>query len=335
MKKSLLALTFIASSLAFGQNNGGIGDGFYTEGVDYAGFNWVQRGDNPSAIVQLEVQAEGVDPVFTTGETLRLVTQSGNALASAFAARLSEAVTLAEGQTITFSLKYRYVPPLLFGTENQDIYMTRAGIFLDTDGGDLVPAYKSADAAWAGYYGFIWMDDSVTNPLLSPPRVHILRRVTPGSAGGPLSGGTNLDETRSQTSFQADADPLLLTFSVTKTAEGLVVAMEVGKVSATEPAVALSYLDTNSLDAVDTFDTFTISFNGFLEAVISDLEVTVSGGSETWYGYEVRPDGYVDTGPNGWFSGFVWVENDPWIWSVTLGKWVYVPDDSGWVYLPK
>jgi hypothetical protein len=320
----------MAAPFAFGQSAGGIGGGFYTEGVDYAGFTLMQRGDNPDAIVQYEVQPEGTDAVFTTGETLRLVTQGGSTLANAFAARLSDQVTLAVGQTITLSFKFRYIPPLIFGTENQDIYLTRVGLFTDTDGGDLIAAYKAEDAAWAGYYGLIWMDDSVMGDF-DPPRTHLLRLVVPGAAGSPLNKGTNFDESASSTSFLPDEDVYLVSFSVTKTAEGSQIDYSIGKESA-EPSVALSYLDTNALDAVDTFDTFTMTFQGFLELIMSDLTVEVSGGGDdSWYGYDVLESGDANTGD---WLGWVSVINDPWIWSYSLSKYIYVGDGSGWVYIP-
>lgn len=57
-----------------------------------------------------------------------------------------------------------------------------------------------------------------------------------------------------------------------------------------------------------------------------------SGGGETWMGYPVRPDGYADTTP---WMGWVWVDTQPWIWVVDLDKYVYIDNDSGWVYAPK
>ncbi|MGC9452365.1 MAG: hypothetical protein ACP5I4_13065 [Oceanipulchritudo sp.] len=58
------------------------------------------------------------------------------------------------------------------------------------------------------------------------------------------------------------------------------------------------------------------------------------GGEQTWNGYPLRPDGYVDTTP---WMGFVYAGNAEakWVWNINLAKWVYVNDDSGWVYLPK
>lgn len=54
-------------------------------------------------------------------------------------------------------------------------------------------------------------------------------------------------------------------------------------------------------------------------------------GTDIWNGYPVD-NGIVDTG--GWL-GFLYVELDPWIWSYSLGKYTHIPDDSGWVYIPK
>lgn len=53
-----------------------------------------------------------------------------------------------------------------------------------------------------------------------------------------------------------------------------------------------------------------------------------------WNGYPLRPDGYVDTTP---WMGFVYAgtADAKWVWSVNLGKYIYVNDASGWVYAPK
>lgn len=61
--------------------------------------------------------------------------------------------------------------------------------------------------------------------------------------------------------------------------------------------------------------------------------VALLGGSggQTWNGYDVSPDGWVDTMD---WMGMVNVTSDPWIWSLDLGKYVYIVDGSGWVYVP-
>jgi len=66
----------------------------------------------------------------------------------------------------------------------------------------------------------------------------------------------------------------------------------------------------------------------------STLEITgnFGGGTETWYGYEVDANGWVNT--ESWI-GWVNIIYDPWIWSTSLDKYVTITDDSGWVYVPK
>jgi hypothetical protein len=58
-----------------------------------------------------------------------------------------------------------------------------------------------------------------------------------------------------------------------------------------------------------------------------------SGGGNTWYGYEIDGNGWVDTAS--WLDGFVQVDNDPWVYPLSLQSYIYVPDDSGWIYIPK
>ena len=65
----------------------------------------------------------------------------------------------------------------------------------------------------------------------------------------------------------------------------------------------------------------------------STLEIIgdFSGGGETWLGYPVDENGWANTGD---WMGWVNVVNQPWIWSLDLNKYIYVNDDSGWVYVP-
>ena len=56
----------------------------------------------------------------------------------------------------------------------------------------------------------------------------------------------------------------------------------------------------------------------------------------TWYGYAVDDLGWADTGTGGvggWLNGWVNVTEDPWVNVLSLGTFVYVPDNSGWVYV--
>jgi hypothetical protein len=206
-------------------------------------------------------------------------------------------------------------------------------MYLDTDPNELVPAYLAEDAGWSGYQHLIWQDDSVAGDS-DPPRTNAIQVATAGAAGTPLNRGTVMEDSSSSVSFLADEDPLHVSLQVTKTAEGMVVTSELSKVGEATPILTMTATDTNALDAVDSFDTFAIAFQGFLEAIISDPQITYSGGSsETWYGYPVLPTGDVDTGD--WLGGFVNVTFDPWIYSYALAKYIYVGDGSGWVFVPQ
>ena len=56
-----------------------------------------------------------------------------------------------------------------------------------------------------------------------------------------------------------------------------------------------------------------------------------------WANYPVSPDNLVDTGV---WIGWLNVEFAPWIYSYSLGKYVYLPEslvglDGSWMYTPK
>lgn len=57
-----------------------------------------------------------------------------------------------------------------------------------------------------------------------------------------------------------------------------------------------------------------------------------SPAGDTWMGYDVDSDGWAFTGE---WMGWVNVTFDPWIISSSLDSYLYVADDSGWVYVPK
>jgi hypothetical protein len=57
------------------------------------------------------------------------------------------------------------------------------------------------------------------------------------------------------------------------------------------------------------------------------------GGGDFWYGYAIDGNGWVNTGA--WLNGYVHVMDDPWVYPLSLMKFVYVPNDSGWIYIPK
>ena len=58
-----------------------------------------------------------------------------------------------------------------------------------------------------------------------------------------------------------------------------------------------------------------------------------AGGEDFWFGYPIRNGRNVDTGS--WLNGQVDISTDPWIYLYSLDGYGYLPDDSGWIYLPK
>jgi beta-glucanase (GH16 family) len=73
-------------------------------------------------------------------------------------------------------------------------------------------------------------------------------------------------------------------------------------------------------------DTATVTFSG-LEGTLNE--------EASWGGWPVV-DGNVDT--EGWI-GWLYIDNDPWVWSYSLNKWIYLPEvlvttGGGWVYIP-
>ncbi|NDV60900.1 formylglycine-generating enzyme family protein [Puniceicoccales bacterium CK1056] len=62
----------------------------------------------------------------------------------------------------------------------------------------------------------------------------------------------------------------------------------------------------------------------------------IDGSVSSWRGWTIV-DGYADTGS---WLGWLWIGNDPWLWSPRLGGWLYSPADGvsetgGWVYVPR
>jgi hypothetical protein len=63
---------------------------------------------------------------------------------------------------------------------------------------------------------------------------------------------------------------------------------------------------------------------------------TSSAANDTWGDWPLNMNGYVDTGS---FIGWVYVASSPWVFSVSLKRWVYLPenhiaDEGAWAYLP-
>jgi hypothetical protein len=51
---------------------------------------------------------------------------------------------------------------------------------------------------------------------------------------------------------------------------------------------------------------------------------------DLWYGFPVDDSGWANTGS---WLGWVRTDADPWIWNESLGKYIYVGDGSGWVFV--
>jgi hypothetical protein len=65
---------------------------------------------------------------------------------------------------------------------------------------------------------------------------------------------------------------------------------------------------------------------GEIRGQLSEIEMT-------WNGYPLDASGqYANTGT---WMGWVKVDLAPWIWNLTLQKYLYVADGSGWVYIPR
>ena len=62
---------------------------------------------------------------------------------------------------------------------------------------------------------------------------------------------------------------------------------------------------------------------------------TVTIGAEdplSWHGYTADDMGWADT--EGWI-GWVNITDDPWIWVINLGHYIYLPSDTNWAFVPR
>ena len=67
-------------------------------------------------------------------------------------------------------------------------------------------------------------------------------------------------------------------------------------------------------------------------AGVDDILISVPESGSDWYGFAVDALGWTDT--DTWL-GWVNVTFAPWIWSESLAKYIYVADESGWVYITR
>lgn len=69
----------------------------------------------------------------------------------------------------------------------------------------------------------------------------------------------------------------------------------------------------------------------------ADIVLAPESSDPTWAGYPLDPDNLVDTGA---YFGWLYVEKEPWLYSYSLGDWIY-GDEAGfasgaaWIYIPK
>lgn len=71
----------------------------------------------------------------------------------------------------------------------------------------------------------------------------------------------------------------------------------------------------------------TVLLGGYEVLLLNDE----AAGPDSWLGYTIDADGWVDTGD---WMGSLYVENEPWIYSGSLSKYLYIPNDSGWAFVP-
>lgn len=62
------------------------------------------------------------------------------------------------------------------------------------------------------------------------------------------------------------------------------------------------------------------------------LELFDDAGTPQWYGYDLDDEGWTNTGD---WLGWVNAWDDPYVLILDLGRYGYIPNDSGWVYLPR
>jgi hypothetical protein len=125
------------------------------------------------------------------------------------------------------------------------------------------------------------------------------------------------------------------------------------KPKAVQEATPVQITDTNPDDGYDVGNyivfgsaeaplmadatTFTIPTGSVLtnNAGIAGAQIVpASSGAPTWAGYPVDEAGNVDTTP---WMGFINVAAGEWVWSYSLGKWIYLPEEfvsesGAWAY---
>lgn len=77
--------------------------------------------------------------------------------------------------------------------------------------------------------------------------------------------------------------------------------------------------------------------NVAIDTTGANLTMPPIEGAATWAGYPVSPEGWVDTGA---WLGMIYVNNPPFVYSMSLGTYIYLPEDhvdnsGAWSYIYK
>lgn len=86
-----------------------------------------------------------------------------------------------------------------------------------------------------------------------------------------------------------------------------------------------------SWDHPDGIGYMTIYDEFRMGSTLADVMDVGGGEPADWYGYPIAELKWVDTGS---WLGWVNITFDPWVYSNDLQKYIYVPNDSGWVWVP-
>lgn len=144
----------------------------------------------------------------------------------------------------------------------------------------------------------------------------------PGMYGALLGGSDIL--------FNGQFEPLLIfRDSVTKELYNTV-TVDFG-----EPSERLGVFDSSG-SAIEV-DASSFNIDPLIPTFGSVNPTTESSSDPTWLGYEIGPEGFVNTAS---WLGLLYVDEEPWIWSLSLGDWIYIDEagadeNGGWAFIPK
>lgn len=286
------------------------------EVVTFGGYNFhiftpdptqARNPGNPDDVLRLSTVT---DPAgLPAGQYLKVdkADTSNNIEMEKFATAIGENVTLALGEMLTATVDFQFqgVPGSIF----------RFGLY-DTAGSP-VEANGYDDRGWDGYYTFVRTGGGS----------NATRRDGTQEPDGRLAGGSTFGS--------ADGGPVLifpyqLTFRVANLGMGGV-QVYTRLVNSNDSSVVFESTQVEAAgDNVLTFGAFEWRQGPVNPMYISNIEFTKTTGGNFWNGYPVDELNWVDTGS---WLGWIYVEYDPWVYSDLLSKYIYVVDESGWVYI--